>query len=248
MSSLFDAERALANLEEARQYMDADRWALAPAPVHALREYVQAFMRDYGGSQELRDLADQARVLWASAWERTNCGGQRGADKKAYAALDQAEMIIRGADPIQIKALAEKAEKIEAEHPEFGKHFRKLEAKLLKIGGLAVVWGPEPDLSFLLSRGRRFKKMPIEIIPGRNSHCHWNVADMWRDPAAYGLKSLSIMTGWVLGGPADVWRQHTWGVSGKKLIETTIPRDIYWGVKIPDRHAEEWTASLDKTS
>jgi hypothetical protein len=147
-------------------------------------------------------------------------------------------------DEYQINMLAARAAEIEAQHPDYAKLMRRLEKKLLAVDGHAVVWMPEKDVQILVERGKRLPRMPIEVIKGRTSRCHWNIAEIWDNPEKFGIDSgFSIVVGYVLDVDSPVWRQHTWGLTGDgRLIETTKPRAVYWGVELPRDYAEAWIA------
>lgn len=150
-------------------------------------------------------------------------------------------------DPGQLERLAIRADDVVRKHPDYGRRMRQLERKLLEIDGHAVVWKPEKDVRILVHHGHEFPRdIPIELIKGERSACHWNIADIFDNPDAYGVGSdFAIVVGYVLDEDSPVWRQHTWGLSSDgRLIETTHPRAVYWGAELPHDYAQAWIADL----
>jgi len=113
---------------------------------------------------------------------------------------------------------------------------KPLKKKLLAVGGDFVVLLPEPDLKKILKRGRVFKPTKIKMLNMEASHCHTNVAQIWSSDATKGTK---IVTGWALSDDG-LWRQHSWLKEGKTLLETTVARDLYYGVVLNNDEAEDF--------
>jgi hypothetical protein len=121
-----------------------------------------------------------------------------------------------------------------------------LHAKLLALGGERVVAQPEDDLKALVARGRTFEDLavtepPAEALPYmRDSQCHANVATLYEARP----RRIVICTGWALSADG-LWRQHSWAIEkayGSKipqprLIETTEPREIYFGIELATKQA-----------
>src|SRR5262249_7341694 len=106
------------------------------------------------------------------------------------------------------------------------KSFSALEAKLLAIGGSRVVPEPDPDIDLLVQHGQVMAGKPPKKVRGRPSMCHHNVALRYlADPRTY-----QIATGYVLTAEDGLWRQHSWLWDGKRVVETTVERDVYFGV------------------
>lgn len=80
--------------------------------------------------------------------------------------------------------------------------------------------------------------LPVEYRPGEISRCHQNVARVFLEDAG----NAQIATGYTLGGGDTKWRQHSWTVSYEDghVIETTGPRDGYFGIVLPDSAAEQF--------
>ncbi len=123
------------------------------------------------------------------------------------------------------------------EHLQTYPEFTKLEQKLLSIAGDIVVPRVEPDHDKILSRGRQWIGHNIKIVRGRYRDCHNNVAKHWkRSPRRY-----RIATGWALSEDG-LWRQHSWIIEGRTLIETTTPREKYFGFELTPLEAKQFEA------
>lgn len=108
---------------------------------------------------------------------------------------------------------------------------KPLQDKLLLLGGDWVALEPEPDLEALLNEGRVIKG---KLIFNRMSphNCHKNCCELWeKDP-----KNCRIASGWALSSDG-IWRQHTWLLKGKAIIETTEPRTLYYGFVLGNKEA-----------
>jgi hypothetical protein len=108
----------------------------------------------------------------------------------------------------------------------------ELEARLLAIGGERVVrpLGNPGSVNLLvdllLSRGQRYD-LPIRKHRGRRNHCHTNSAELWgRDS-----ECCRLVTGYALSDDG-LWRHHSWVVDDKHVHETTVERDVYYGVEL----------------
>ena len=114
----------------------------------------------------------------------------------------------------------------------------ELRDKILELGGSEVnVTQREPHLDELLERGQVFYGKGSKRCPGEASQCHTNVAALW----VHDRKQIRIVTGYALSKDG-LWRQHSWALDGRdnKVIETTIPRLLYYGVVLSDGEAEEF--------
>ena len=108
---------------------------------------------------------------------------------------------------------------------------KPLQDRLLSLGGDWVALEPEFDLESLLEKGRLFKG---KIILKRMSplNCHRNCCELWeKNP-----RTSKIASGWALSIDG-IWRQHTWLLKDKAIIETTEARTMYYGVVLSDRQA-----------
>jgi len=113
------------------------------------------------------------------------------------------------------------------------KGFDILEKKLLFLGGKSVLYTYEEDLEKLLKRGKVFKGT-VKIMAGDLSQCHRNTAALW--DANKGR--VKIVTGWAMND--NTWRQHSWGLAGRTVIETVSKRDIYFGYVLNPKETDEF--------
>jgi hypothetical protein len=99
-----------------------------------------------------------------------------------------------------------------------------LKEKLLSIGGSRVAWMVvEPHLSAIINNGQSFSTDKRKKIEGATNRCHGNTAKLFLQK-----DNIKIVTGYALSD--EVWRQHSWGYDGKKIIETTCLFEAYHGV------------------
>ncbi|MCW4017883.1 MAG: hypothetical protein NWF00_04285 [Candidatus Bathyarchaeota archaeon] len=113
-------------------------------------------------------------------------------------------------------------------------NLKSLQNRLLSLGGDWVALQPEPDLKTLLDKGQIFhgKIISKSLTPCK---CHSNCAQLWdKHPKIY-----RIATGWALSTDG-IWRQHTWLLKGKAIIETTKPRTLYYGIVLRDDEANNF--------
>jgi hypothetical protein len=104
------------------------------------------------------------------------------------------------------------------------RHFNKLEARLLAIGGDRVVrQEPAPYLAEILDRGELFD-LRVRRRRGKANRCHANAADIW----ARGTERYRLAHGFGLSEDG-LWRMHSWALDDKGIIETTEARERYFG-------------------
>jgi hypothetical protein len=130
-------------------------------------------------------------------------------------------------DPEWVEWVRAKEKKNLEQWPEL----KPLQDRLLSVGGDWVALEPEPDLVSLLEKGRLIKG---RVILKRMSphNCHKNCCELWeKNP-----KTCRIATGWALGDDG-IWRQHTWLIKGKVIIETTEPGTQYYGFVLENKEA-----------
>jgi hypothetical protein len=117
---------------------------------------------------------------------------------------------------------------------------KKLEKKLLSMGGDRVALMPDPHATIIVERGQVWKKR-TKLFRMQPNHCHGNVAELWfehrYDGMTYDLpegEGFKIVTGWVLDKADGCWIQHSWGVDTvlNRIIETTMCRKTYFGVML----------------
>lgn len=123
----------------------------------------------------------------------------------------------------------------DSEKPGYAETFAELATFLLSMGGDLVVPPMYPDgmLRRLLVDGLRFADVPLTVEAGEPRDCHVNVVRLWREGRA------SIATGYALSEDG-LWREHSWGVRDGGVVETTEPRQCYWGVLINDEDAADY--------
>lgn len=88
----------------------------------------------------------------------------------------------------------------------------------------------DPDAGNILKNGVFVdpKKNPVEKMLGKDGHCHWNTAQLFREG-----KIDAIVTGYAQNFQG--WHQHTWGEKNGKIVETTESNLIntrYFGVML----------------
>ncbi|MCW4011057.1 MAG: hypothetical protein NWF05_10640 [Candidatus Bathyarchaeota archaeon] len=117
---------------------------------------------------------------------------------------------------------------------------KPLQDILLSLGGDWVALQPEPDLEDLVTKGQLIQGKVI-FKPMAPCKCHSNCAQLWNKQP----KTLRIATGWALSTDG-IWRQHTWLLKGKAIIETTKPRSTYYGIILGNKEANNfwWVNSI----
>ena len=109
-----------------------------------------------------------------------------------------------------------------------------LQDRLLSLGGDWAALQPEPDLKALLNKGQLFKGKVI-FKPMTPCQCHSNCAQLWdKHP-----KTCTIATGWALSKDG-IWRQHTWILKARTIIETTEARTMYYGIVLSNEEANSF--------
>jgi hypothetical protein len=129
-------------------------------------------------------------------------------------------------EPVQARLLEQKLAAVIRSQPQFA----LLAHRLLAVGGVQVAAVLEEDLEPLLARGRTRRPHTITHVQGEPSGCHANAA------ALYQPHRHRIVTGWALSRDG-LWRQHSWCEQNSKLIETTLPRAIYYGYQLNERES-----------
>src|SRR5262245_35121348 len=117
--------------------------------------------------------------------------------------------------------------------------FKRLESKLLEIGGDRVVELPEPHMDIILERGRLFESAAWKRVKGERNECHQNAALHYL--AYYNEEcgaSLEFARGYYLID--GYWRQHSWLWDGKRVLETTCKGERYFGVLLTPDEATDW--------
>lgn len=121
-----------------------------------------------------------------------------------------------------------------------------LKTKILTYGGDMVCMPPyqDADTSHILNYGQIWNgKNPI-IKRGMNNHCHQNAAIYWHNHK----DNTRICTGYALSNDG-MWREHSWLIQlnprSNKIIETTVPRVLYFGYAMTQDLCEAFYQAVD---
>ena len=113
---------------------------------------------------------------------------------------------------------------------------RDLRAKLLAIGGKRVIAQPEPHTALLLSKGKVFPRRGRKRLRREPFLCHRHACLLYAEHHARGRKGrLRIVRGYGLWGEA--WYQHSWLWDGRRVVETNLTPDLYFGAVLNDDEA-----------
>jgi hypothetical protein len=115
-----------------------------------------------------------------------------------------------------------------------------LRNRLLALGGLELVAPPfvDADIKAIIEAG----ELTTGVIVAKNmemSNCHENVAKLWLDRRS---RLTAIATGYALSGDG-LWRQHSWGIRRRSIVETTAPRVKYFGIVLKGTRANLFAAA-----
>lgn len=132
-------------------------------------------------------------------------------------------------DPTQIQFLQDRMKQAIATQPALN----YLYGRLLEVGGKAVAARYEEDAEKILERGVEMSPKGLKMMMGDRSACHANTARLYET----NQKQVRIVTGYALSSD-QVWRQHTWGLWGKKIVETTEKRIAYFGFVLTPEETE----------
>ena len=107
---------------------------------------------------------------------------------------------------------------------------------LLDIGGKeARVEDDEPDCYQLLTRGTLFNKPQDILYNGEMCQCHKNSVFLWEK----NKREERLVTGYALSN-IGVWHQHSWILYEDNIIETTLPREKYYGYILNEMESENF--------
>ncbi len=84
----------------------------------------------------------------------------------------------------------------------------------------------------------------VRLSRGRACDCHGNASRLWlKHP-----DRLSIVTGYALSYDDPMWLRHTWAYDNERrqVIETTTPRQLYFGTVLPNQLAARFAAANDR--
>ena len=106
----------------------------------------------------------------------------------------------------------------------------------------------DPDLQMILDFGQIWiGQNRVQMKSGEPSQCHVNSAKYWKKEKNKMKGTLGIATGYALSKD-NMWRQHSWCVLKKprsyQIIETTTPRELYYGFCMLDVDAELFCSSV----
>jgi len=114
---------------------------------------------------------------------------------------------------------------------------RSLCSHLLGIGGDRVVVPLNEDMGFckaLVDIGKVTPYKKLHTKNGEERECHRNTASLWLN----NKTKYRIATGFGLSDD-NTWRSHSWIITTDgDLIETTIGRDVYFGIVLSDKDAK----------
>lgn len=111
---------------------------------------------------------------------------------------------------------------------------------LLDIGGKEVVPNRETMAKELINEGEVIDFNSIEVVKGRSNQCHKNSCLLYQQNNCI----THIGTGWALSDD-DFWRQHSWAIKNNDtIVETTVPREIYYGICMNDERAEKFIKNM----
>lgn len=118
------------------------------------------------------------------------------------------------------------------------KQVRELCSQLLSIGGKVVVveFHESQFCNVLAELGEVDSYDRLKINKGEDRECHTNSAILWSN----NKDTYILVTGFALSDDG-VWRRHSWiRTKGNTLIETTIKREKYYGMRLNRELAESF--------
>jgi hypothetical protein len=117
---------------------------------------------------------------------------------------------------------------------------KRLEDRLLAIGGEGVVAQHDAFLAPLLERGRLFHAEGSKAVRGVRCHCHQAVALHYLEHRLFGgAGHLALVTGYSLA--RGRWWRHSWLWDGARVLETDPNgQEVYYGVVLTDAEAAEF--------
>lgn len=132
-----------------------------------------------------------------------------------------------------------------AEHdrevPGWARAWENFRALLLTYGGTEVCPPMTASLEDFLhvAQLQAWASPTVVMIEGEPSSCHSNVAALWDRQEIDAIGSGYAVLG------DGLWRQHTWGFRGDTVVETTVHRDIYAGIRLTGGEAA-WFAMANR--
>jgi hypothetical protein len=115
-----------------------------------------------------------------------------------------------------------------------------LRAKLLGIGGAEIValpltMGIDPLVPLLEIWGQVMER-PVTYRRMEPSQCQLNVARLWEERKK-GSRLIGVGTGYALSDDG-LWRGHSWGLTKRGIMETTVSRVKYFGLPFGGKGAD----------
>jgi hypothetical protein len=121
---------------------------------------------------------------------------------------------------------------------------KALRALLLRIGGTELVAPPWHDCHVAaLICGGFVMDGHVVLRTMRPCSCHRNTSRLWSRNGNMNRKNglIGIGTGYALSGDG-LWRQHSWGVGKRGIVETTEARVTYFGRLLRGEDADLFAA------
>ena len=113
----------------------------------------------------------------------------------------------------------------------------KLCRRLLHLGGksVCVPFEEPPEMwDAMVKSGESFQGSDVKLKRGRPCDCHANCVRFWQ----LNKNKYHIVTGYGMS-PDQKWKRHSWLLDKSgKIIETTVPRAIYFGIVFNNEGAE----------
>jgi hypothetical protein len=110
----------------------------------------------------------------------------------------------------------------------------QLRSMLVAMGGLRMVgFGLNLHVGNILTKGRLINTAGLLKKLGEARRCHVNVANLYLGKR---FRDASVATGYGLDDDG-VWRRHPWLVHEGRVVETTRPRNMYYGYELSDDEA-----------
>lgn len=103
--------------------------------------------------------------------------------------------------------------------------------RILGSGDLVPMPGSDPHLSDLVTSGE-FMNEDVVSEPNEPNQCHFNSAYLF----VCG-RTTGIGTGYALSSDG-LWRQHSWGLRSGTIVETTVSRVKYFGLRLFGEEAD----------
>jgi hypothetical protein len=149
-----------------------------------------------------------------------------------------------GSDDPQAALFESRLAAQEEMHPGYRDAWLAFEEAVIKHGGWRVVppIKPDPLIGLLVEEGSLVEGSSAQLVAGDLSDCHVNAARLWRSARCDG-----IGTGYALSEDG-LWREHSWGASNGRVVETTTPRILYFGVLMSDERAAWFADWIDPVS